>query len=109
VVQNFSLGGAVEFDSVSGTPDFVQVAVAPDVGYELALSDSWSFWPSASVAVFVPNRGASGVSLGVFAPFLIHPAEHFFFGIGPGLSQSITSNPATQIYGAFDIGGYFNR
>jgi hypothetical protein len=109
VITNLSVGGAVEFDFISGNPGSTAFAVAPDVGYEFALSDTWSFWPSASLPMFFPSRGNATLALRVFAPFLVHPAEHFFFGIGPGFEQGLTSNPTTQIFGDFVIGGYFDH
>jgi hypothetical protein len=112
VVDRLSVGGAVQFDFASGgpgNPDSTTFEIAPDVGYEFALSDTWSFWPQASVPMSFPNRGNATLTLVIFAPFLIHPAEHFFFGIGPGFSQGLTSNPTTSITGAFLIGGYFDH
>lgn len=109
VIDNLSLGGAVGFSFFSGNPDTTVIDLAPDIGYELALSDTWSIWPSAAVPISAPNQGNATVSLRIFVPFLVHPAEHFFFGIGPGLSQEITSPQATQIFGAFSIGGYFDH
>jgi hypothetical protein len=109
VIQNLSVGGAFEFDFASGNPDRTTFSVAPEVGYEFALSDSWSFWPQASLSMGFPNPGNPFVTVTLFAPFLVHPAEHFFFGLGPGFAQDLTSNPTTQIFGAFRIGGYFDH
>lgn len=108
VIDRLSIGGAVEFD-YTGKPSFTQFRIAPEVGYEFALSDSWSFWPQASLPISVPNPGSTSVALAIFAPFLVHPAEHFFFGAGPGLSQAFTSPATTQITAAFLIGGYFDH
>jgi hypothetical protein len=109
VIANLSVGGAVEFDFTSGNPDTTAFGIAPDVGYELALSDTWSFWPSASLPMTFPSRGSATLALRIFAPFLVHPAEHFFFGIGPGFEQGLTSSPTTHIFGDFIIGGYFDH
>ena len=109
VIDRLSIGGAVEFDYASGKPSFTQFLIAPEIGYELALSDTWSFWPRASLSVSVPNPGSTGVAIAIFAPFLVHPAAHFFFGAGPGLSQALTTPATTQITAAFLIGGYFDH
>jgi hypothetical protein len=109
VIPNLSLGGAIEIDITSGNPTYTNFGIAPDVGYEFALSDTWSFWPSLALQMNFPSRGNATAQLNVFAPFLVHPAQHFFFGIGPGLSQGLTSNPTTHLLGGFSLGGYFDH
>jgi hypothetical protein len=109
IIPNLSLGGAVELDYASGNPNRTSFRLAPEVGYEVALSDTWSIWPQAALSISFPSPGNPGLTLIVFVPFLIHPVEHFFFGIGPGFSQDLTSNPQTFITGSFLIGGYFDR
>jgi hypothetical protein len=111
VISNLSLGGAVEFDVNApqhGSTTTI-VAIAPDVGFEIALSDTWSIWPSLSLPMTFPSDANASVAIAIFVPFLIHPAEHFFFGIGPGFAQGLTSNPATVITGGFLVGGYFDH
>lgn len=109
IVNHLSVGGAIEFDYGSGHPAFTQLQIAPEIGYEFALSDTWSFWPQASVPISVPNPGSTSVALALFAPFLVHPAEHFFFGAGPGFSQAFTSPNTTLFTIGFRIGGYFDH
>jgi hypothetical protein len=109
VIAHLSVGGAVEFDFATDNPDRTMFVLAPDIGYEVALSDTWSFWPSASLPLSFPNPGNPALALRIFAPFLVHPAEHFFFGIGPGFNQGLTSNPTTEVFGDFIIGGYFDH
>ncbi len=111
--QNVSFGGSVLFGySSGGGPSATQFGVAPEVGYHLPLSDTWSFWPGVSVGftTFSVSPGASSTNayVSVHAPFLIHPAEHFFFGAGPGLSVGLAGdNKVTALYVSFVIGGYF--
>jgi hypothetical protein len=112
VINHLSIGGAVEFQyqtQPGNGPSHTRFTVAPQIGYEIALSDTWSFWPTLSTPISFPSPGDPTLTLVVFAPFLIHPAEHFFFGIGPGFSQGLTSNPTTFITGGFLIGGYFDH
>jgi hypothetical protein len=110
VINHLSIGGAVEFDYTSGHPSSTtQFQIAPEIGYEFSLSDTWSFWPQASVPISVPNPGSTTVVIAIFAPFLVHPAEHFFFGLGPGFAQELTSPATTQITAGFRIGGYFDH
>ena len=67
-------------------------------------------------ASFVTSSGsATGAWADVFAPILIHPARHFFLGVGPKFSHdfthlegtsTITGQPTT-ISGQFVIGGWW--
>jgi hypothetical protein len=109
VIPRLSLGGAVEFDYASGNPNQTTFKIAPEIGYEVALTDTWSIWPQAALSLSFPSPGDPGVTLIIQVPFLLHPSEHFFFGIGPGFSQGLTSNPTTLITGVFTIGGYFDH
>jgi hypothetical protein len=109
VIDNLSLGGAVQvgFNSTATNPTFF--LLAPDIGVELALTDTFSFWPQAALTMRFPNPGSATVTLDLSVPFLVHPAEHFFFGIGPGFSQDLTAHPTTAIFGSFTVGGYFDH
>jgi hypothetical protein len=121
VIDHLSVGGAVGFqvyDNGHGLSGF-SFDLRPYVGYELALSDTWSFWPRAFLDInpVGDNNGIAGapppnrvnVSIGIQAPFLIHPAPHFFFGIYPQLSTMLSdSTLPTGLGGGFLIGGYFD-
>ena len=108
VIPNLSIGGAVLFnwDSNNGTSG----GIVPQVAYHLPLSASWSFWPRLAVTIASGNPGdPARFSVEVSAPFLIHPAEHFFFGFGPAFATDLAgADKITHIYGSFLIGGYFN-
>jgi hypothetical protein len=111
--QNVSFGGSVLFGySNSGGQSATQFGVAPELGYHVPLSETWSFWPGVSLGftTFSASPGTSSTSayVSIHAPFLIHPAEHFFFGAGPGLSLGLAGdNKVSAIEGSFVIGGYF--
>jgi hypothetical protein len=112
VIPNLSLGGAVllRVDAPAGGPTTTTFGLAPDIGFEIALSDTWSVWPLLALPMTFPNRGNASLAINIFVPFLVHPAEHFFFGIGPGFQQGLTSpNPITAITGGFLVGGYFDH
>jgi hypothetical protein len=111
VIDHLSLGGAVEFDVVAPQHDRSRTnfSIVPDVGYALGLTDTWSFWLIGSLPLSFPNPGNASVAVDVFAAFLVHPADHFFFGIGPTFTQVITANPSTTIGGRFIIGGFFDH
>jgi hypothetical protein len=120
LVDHLSLGGALglQINSDGRGGSGLSVDLRPYVGYELALSDTWSFWPRAyldinpvgdNYGIAAPANRVS-VSIGVQAPFLIHPAPHFFFGIYPELATLLSdSTLPTGLGGGFLIGGYFDR
>ena len=134
VIDNLSIGGQLMFGLVSSSPPTGQgtsttlYGVAPQVGYDLVLTDSISFWPKvffAFTGASTSNNGGSFSSgtLGVFAPFLFHIATHFYIGVGPDLStQVVTSQsssgppggnapnpPKVTTFGAMaTVGGWFN-
>lgn len=111
--QNVSVGGSVLFGYTSGGGQSTTAfGIAPEIGYDLTLSDTWSFWPEISVGVRTysasPGTSSTLAYASINGPFLIHPAEHFFFGAGPGLSLGLAGdNKVTAINVGFVIGGYF--
>jgi hypothetical protein len=111
IIPSLTIGGAVEFvfTAPETGPNTTQFVISPDVGYDLSLSDTVSFWPQARLNLVFRSDGNPLVQLVLFAPFLLHPVEHFFFGIGPGFSQDLTANANTFITGGFVIGGYFDH
>ena len=111
VIDHLSLGGAIGFevDAPQRGQTTTVFTIAPDVGFAVGISDTWSFWLIGSVPFSFPNPGNTRVAVDIFAAFLIHPADHFFFGIGPTFTQALTQNEPTFIGGRFMIGGYFDH
>jgi hypothetical protein len=113
VLQGLSLGAGLLLEWDVG-PGFshVNAGVVPQIGYDLTLSGTWSFWPRLAVTI-ADEDGTFGSSLEITAPFLIHPARHFFFGFGPGTSFKLAGPPPAPpdptIFGTFLIGGYFDQ
>jgi hypothetical protein len=109
VVQGLSLGGAALFHWDSG-PGYshTNAGIVPQIGYDVTLSGSCSFWPRAAVGIIFTNPSAAWLELS--APFLLHPANHFFFGFGPGVQVGLGGNPLppNTLFGTFLIGGYFD-
>ncbi|MCL2449387.1 MAG: hypothetical protein FWD17_10595 [Polyangiaceae bacterium] len=115
IVEGLSLGGAVLFhwdSGFDGGPSDTAFGVVPQVGYDLTLSRTWSFWPRLALTL-AGDRSGFESSLEITAPFLVHPAEHFFFGAGPGLSFKLagpgTAPPDPTVFGTFLVGGYFDH
>jgi len=131
IIQNLSLGGYLEYahTSQSGTnggpgTSSDTFGVGPRIGYDIPLTDSISFWPKAFIGFSSTNfsqgnasGGQNGWSIGIYAPFLLHPSEHFFLGLGPELATQLSnsvsqgnqsaSGPTATTYGlAFTVGGW---
>jgi len=133
VIQGLSIGAQLLYEHISenapsgsnGQSTNVDVfGVGPRVGYNVTISDSFSFWPRASFAYTTLNSSAGGttigqnaVTVGLFAPFLYHPAPHFFLGLGPSVSTALSASqsqgnqsqdaPKLTTYGImFTLGGW---
>ena len=97
------------------------------IAYNIPLGPWFSVWTRATLGYSsetltepVSNLGtvdvkSEGAWLTLYAPLLVHPAPHYFLGLGPGvyhdLGRSVvgatTSNDRTTIYASFVVGGYF--
>lgn len=105
VVPGLSVGGAALFhwDSGGGT----SAGVVPQIGYDVTISDSWSFWPRLAVALIAGKPASASVEIS--APFLVHPAQHFFFGFGPAVTIGFAGDSKVSfVSGTFLVGGYFD-
>ena len=113
VIRGLSVGGAVLFHWYSGSfgaPSETSFGLVPQVGYDLTLSPTWSFWPRAALTLGT-DSGTFVSYLEVTAPFLVHPAQHFFFGAGPGIDFPLAGprGQYTYVFGTFLVGGYFDH
>ena len=94
--ENVSVGGQVLFAwAKSGDWHTEAFGIAPRVGYDVPLAERLSLWPRLAVVYqmqWEPNdRTDKKLSISAYAPFLVHPAQHFFIGIGPSLSVDLWS------------------
>jgi hypothetical protein len=132
VIQGLSVGGQIlyrhDHGSSPGTDggpstssDTDTFGIGPRIGYNIPISDLFSFWPKlALIFTDVATKGASGNSFDVqlYAPLLLHLAPHFFVGLGPQIQTDLTVSanaggtavkdpPKTTSYGLyFTIGGW---
>jgi hypothetical protein len=131
VIHNLSIGGFLEYahttqNGTNGGPSTSSdtFGIGPRVGYNIGITDSISFWPKVFLAFASTNTsqgnnsgGDDSWTIGIYAPFLYHPAEHFFLGLGPLLSTQISntvsagnqsgSGPTATTYGIeFTVGGW---
>jgi hypothetical protein len=130
VIDGLSVGGFVLLEHESIGQGETTWGIGPRVGYNLAITDKFSFWPKlgfsyTSTSVTLATNGMGGTSSGtesafaltIFAPFLFHPAPHFFVGLGPIFSTQLSNSEsaggvsvdgakATTFGLAFTIGGW---
>jgi hypothetical protein len=117
VINALSVGGVVAFDwaqaSASGgssaSASTTTFGIGPTVGYNVWLKPSLlSLWPQAEFLFSNVNAAASGsgvasipsttntvMTVGLFVPLLIHPVEHFHFGIGPYFDIDVSSKTSS--------------
>jgi hypothetical protein len=102
-----SVGGLVGFGYSGGT---TTITLGARAGFNQALTEHFSFWPTAGIiGIYETGNGSSSslAELVVLAPFLYHPAQHLFLGAGPFLSYLVKGGPDTQYGIDFVIGGWF--
>jgi len=105
LTSGLSVGGLVGFGAGGATT----VNLGARAGFNQALTERVSFWPTAGIiGTFQSVSGMSSTTakLVVLAPFLFHPAPHFFLGAGPFLSYLVKGGPDTQYGLDFVIGGW---
>lgn len=118
VMQNFSVGGQVAFAwEKSGRSHVTGLGAGPRVGYDVPITDTFSFWPKGGMFFSVwsdQNASGSRVTAQVYAPFLFHPAPHFFVGFGPYFGVDLLSrwdgtaaNRNIDFALATTVGGWF--
>lgn len=103
-----SLGGQVLFryDSWSGGSR-TTVGLAPRIGYNLPLTPMFSLFARAGFS-FTHEGDSNHIGIFLSAPFLFHPAPHFFVGLGPSLGGNITGGGGMRVALESTVGGYFD-
>lgn len=106
--NGISVGGVVGFGYSSGNPNAITVNLGARAGFNQALNEHVSFWPTIGIdGSYTHSTGSnSTAALEVFAPFLYHVAPHFFLGAGPFLSYLVKGGPDTEYGLDFVIGGW---
>lgn len=118
VVDNLSVGGFVLLSTQStssgnpnvNTPSSTTFGIGPRVGYNIGFTPKLSFWPKGGFSFNSTSFGGASDSrfaIYVFAPFLFHPAEHFFVGLGPDLNVDLSGDVKTTNVGIdLTVGGW---
>jgi hypothetical protein len=114
VIDNLSLGAQVLVDLITLSPaspgqgqptpqstTITTLGIAPQVGYNIALGDTFSFWPKAFFAYATSTSSNNGPSLavsavGLFAPLLYHPVRHFYVGLGPNVATQVGNSTSAS-------------
>ncbi len=118
VLQNFSVGGQVTLSwEKTGDRHVTAFGVGPRVGYDVPIADKFSFWPKGGL-VFAASGNQdttrTSVATVVYAPFLFHPVQHFFVGLGPSFTMELLArsggravNRSIDFYLTSVVGGWF--
>jgi len=108
LTSSVTVGGVVGIDSVSGGS--TTLGFGARAGFNMNINQYVSFWPTAGVfANHTSNNdhsSSSSAGLAIFAPFLYHPAPHFFLGLGPSFDMSFNNNQQKDFGIDFVIGGW---
>ena len=101
----------VGFDYVSGDASSTKLDLGARIGYDLTIQDRIGVWPMAGLFVSYVSDDAShssntATSLTLFAPFLYHPAPHFFVGLGPSFQLGLSGGDYKQYGLDFTLGGW---
>jgi hypothetical protein len=105
IASGVSVGGVVGFTHSSSTT----VNFGARAGFNQPLVDKVSFWPTAGVyGSYLNGNGNSSTTAAVevYAPFLYHPVQHFFVGVGPYLGYQFHGGTFTEYGLDLVIGGW---
>ncbi|HEU4583327.1 MAG TPA: outer membrane beta-barrel protein [Polyangiaceae bacterium] len=126
IADYISLGGflGLDYTSTAGGSS-TTFSIGPRVGYNFPLSERFSLWPKVGFAFASTSQDEddtqlptgqtiesddetnTSLQLNLFVPFMFHPVEHFFVGLGPALDQDLTGdNKATTIAARLTLGGW---
>lgn len=126
IADYISIGGflGLEYNSTPGGSS-TTFSIGPRVGYNIPLSERLSLWPKVGFSfastsqdqddvelpggqtIEVDGESNTSLQLNLFAPFMFHPVEHFFIGVGPAFDLDLSGdNKATTIAVRLTLGGW---
>jgi len=126
VIDSLSIGGflGLEYTAPPGGST-TAISIGPRVGYNLRISELFSVWPKVGLsfasttekrdATTLPDgtrvdptdTSSTSLQLNLFVPVLIHPAAHFFIGLGPAADLDLSGdNKATTLAIRLTLGGW---
>lgn len=138
LVRGFSVGGDIDVryesskgyaaDGTLGKTDTTTLSGGPRLGFNLPFGELVSWYPRVTVGLasvhraekLAPSAGTSrstetSLFVSAFAPLLLHPKPHLFFGVGPavfhefddGQSVSGLRERPTTLSARFVLGGWW--
>lgn len=126
IADYISVGGflGLEYNSTPGGSN-TTFSIGPRLGYNIPLSERFSLWPKVGFSfastsqdqddvelpggqvVETDDESNTSLQLNLFTPFMFHPVEHFFIGIGPAFDLDLSGdNKATTIAARLTLGGW---
>lgn len=126
VKKNLSVGGSIAiYYSKAGDASGSRFTIGPRVGYNFEVSRLLSVWPKLGInyahtggdspvlanntASAIGNNDNNAIALLLFAPVMIHPAPHFFAGLGPFLETDLSGDNRATSWGIrLTMGGWIN-
>jgi hypothetical protein len=111
IAPNISVGGVVGLKVETGDSGSTDVLLGARAGYNLNISDRVSFWPTLGLSYehisFGNSRGSdSATYMNIFAPFLFHPVQHLFIGVGPFMNVGLGDGDPNHFGISSVVGGW---
>lgn len=126
VIDSLSIGGFLGLEYVAPPGgSTTALSIGPRVGYNVRISEIFSIWPKVGMsfastsqkedATTLPDgtrvdptdTSSTSLQLNLFLPVLVHPAQHFFIGLGPAFDLDLTgANKATTVAIRLTLGGW---
>jgi hypothetical protein len=114
VIKNLSIGGVIGVVyQKAGETHATTFKVGPRIGYNIQFSRLLSLWPKLGFS-YAHTKNKNGdtvtnnaVQLNLFAPIMVHPAPHFFVGLGPFLDTDLNGDNRATTWGfRLTLGGW---
>jgi hypothetical protein len=125
IIENLSVGGMIGLDyNKTGNSRQTSFVLGPRVGYNFEFSRKLSVWPKLGFLYshskfkttidsedgeqeISRTRKQDGIALDIFVPVMLHPAPHFFAGLGPYLRTDLNGDNRVTSWGIkLTIGGW---
>ncbi len=109
LTNRISIGGVFGYTHSPAQTGTTTLDFGARAGFNLDIASQFSIWPTAGIgAQWTSTNHTSGSSsaLQIFAPFLYHPAQHVFVGIGPEFQAGLSGGDYTEYGVDFIIGGW---
>ncbi len=109
IAPHVSVGGIVRYGHASGGTGSDTFGLTARAGYAVGINDRFGVWPLVGLAfghTSVNHSSSSNTSVVLYAPFMFHPAAHFFVGLGPSFRINL-SGDSNQFGIDSMLGGWF--